>query len=137
MNIYERAIKLKLRFDNSDGISGVISTEDLQDLPLNILDIMYKQVNNNIKESEEESYLATLKDIESTASPLAQLKLDLIKHTMESKITAINLANERKANEEEAQEIMEILASKDKTALQNKSRPQLQKRLAELNTKEV
>ena len=126
MNIFEFATRTKLRFN----FKGVISTEDLWDLSVNELDTIFKSLNSEMKQSEEESLLNT-----KTKEDLAlAVKIDIVKHIVEIKLQEI----ERKRNEikksQEKQRILEVLADKQDEEIKNKSIDELKAMLEELDS---
>jgi len=128
MNIYEQAVINKVRFDVNDGANGTIATEDLRDLSLSALDKMYGAIFKQIKTFQEESFLKTKQSI----NVLAELKLELVKHTMTVKLEEKEAAKLAKENKEEAEQLMEILADKQKAAKQNLTEAQIKARLKKL-----
>ena len=61
MNIFEYAVRNKVRFP----FKGMISVEDLWDLSLTNLDSIYKTLNKQIKQNDEESLLSTKTNIDT------------------------------------------------------------------------
>ena len=87
--MFEKAVRLKLRFDSPQGL---MSAEDLWDLPLtssrpnkaNLNDIA-KEVSRELKASGEEDFVNPT----SKADETLQLKLEIVKHQGEQ-IISIN-----------------------------------------------
>lgn len=123
VNIFEVATRNKFRFP----YKGMISAEDLWDLPLTALDSIYKVLNKQVKQSQEESLLET----KSKEDEVVAIQIEIIKHivSVKQKETAERLlAKEKK---ERDQRIMEIIADKQDEALKGKSIEELQKMLDE------
>lgn len=123
-NMFEYATRNKVRFP----FKGQISVEDLWDLRTDDLDTVFKTLNRQVKQSEEESLLVT-KTAEDTA---LDVQIAIVKHIFDIKMQEANsrlLDKERKAQK---QKIMAILANKQEQELQNKSVDELQKMLEEI-----
>ena len=122
--MFELASKMKFRFP----FRGLITTEDLWDLTPAQLDIVYKTLNKDVKQSQEESLLTTngAEDVELRA------KIDIVKHIFAVKQQE---ADERKAAAENAakkQRILEVLAKKQDDSLNEMSEDELRKMLNEI-----
>lgn len=123
--MFEKATRLKLRFESR---VGNLSVEDLWDLPLTKLNDLAKSLNKQIKESKEEDFL----EEKSSEDTVTQLKFDITFHILKTKKDekeAKNLASAKKA---EREKIMEILSKKQDDALENLDEESLRKRLEEL-----
>ena len=123
-NMFEYATRNKVRFP----FKGQISVEDLWDLRTDDLDTVFKTLNRQVKQSEEESLLTT-KTAEDTA---LDVQIAIVKYIFDIKMQEANarlLDKERKAQK---QKIMAILANKQEQELQNKSVDELQKMLEEI-----
>lgn len=123
VSIFEYATRNKLRFP----FKGTISTEDLWDLSLDCLDSIYKTLNKQAKESEEDSLLS-VKEVDEKL----EVQIAIIKHIVTVK------SSEKEARKKEAeisarkQEILAIKASRSREALQNASDEELDQMLADL-----
>ena len=123
-NMFEYATRNKVRFP----FKGQISVEDLWELRTDDLDTVFKTLNRQVKQSEEESLLVT-KTAEDTA---LDVQIAIVKYIFDIKMqeaSARLLDKERKAQK---QKIMAILANKQEQELQNKSVDELQKMLEEI-----
>lgn len=128
MNIFEYAAKNKLRFTSS---VGSLTVEDLYDLPLqstkNVsLDSVAKAANNEIKSSQEESFVTTA----SPQNTVAQLKLDIVKHIIADRLEERDRARQAAENKQRREKIADIIADKQDDALKNMSLEELQAELA-------
>lgn len=123
-NIFEYATRNKVRFP----FKGIISAEDLWDLSLTNLDSIYKTLNKQMKQSEEESLLKT----KATVDEELEVQIAIVKHIVSVKLSEKESAEKALAKKEQKQKIMSILAAKENEALQNSSVEELQKMLDEL-----
>lgn len=123
INIFEVATRNKFRFP----YKGMISTEDLWDLPLTALDSIYKVLNKQAKQSQEESLLET----KSKEDEAVAIQIEIIKHIVSVKQKEAAERLMAKEKKERNQRIMEIIADKQDEALKGKSIEELQKMLDE------
>ena len=70
--IFEYATRNKVRFP----FEGMISVEDLWDLSLTNLDSIYKTLNKQVKQSEEESLLSTKASVDTEL----EVQIAIVKH---------------------------------------------------------
>lgn len=124
-NIFEYATRNKLRFP----FKGLISTEDLFDLSLANLDSIYKTLNKEAKQSEEESLLTTKTSIDTEL----EIQIAIIKHIVSVKLKEQEAREKEAEKKAQKQKIMSIIATKEDEALQNSSVDDLKKMLDELN----
>lgn len=124
-NIFEYATRNKVRFS----FRGLISVEDLWDLSLTNLDSIYKELNKQSKQSEEESLL----NIKTQEDELLNVQIEIVKHIVSVKLAEKEAREKASAKKEQKQKIMSIMAAKQDEALQNSSIDELQKMLDELD----
>ena len=124
-NIFEYATRNKVRFP----FKGMISVEDMWDLSLANLDSIYKMLNKQIKQSEEESLLATKTSVDTEL----EVQIAIVKHIVSVKLEEQNAREQAAAKKAQKQKIMAIIASKEDEALHNSSVDDLKKMLDELN----
>ena len=122
--MFEYATRNKVRFP----FKGLISAEDLWDLSLTNLDSIYKTLNKQVKQSEEESLLNT----KTTVDKELDVQIAIVKHIVAVKLTEQEAREKASAKKAQKQKIMAIIASKQDEALQNSSVEDLQKMLDEL-----
>ena len=123
MDILEKAIRLKLRFN----FKGMLTVEDLWDLRLNELDTIYKELNQQKKLQESESLLTN-----NLINDIVNLQIEIIKYVVEQK-QAEQLAKQTEIEkQQQKQKILEILSRKQDDDLQNKSTEDLLKMLENL-----
>lgn len=124
-NIFEFAARNKLRFP----YKGLITVEDLFDLSLINLDSIYKELNKQSKQSEEESLL----NIKTQEDELLNVQIEIVKHIVSVKLAEKEAREKASAKKAQKQKIMSIIAAKQDEALQNSSIDELQKMLDELD----
>lgn len=124
-NIFEYASRNKVRFP----FKGMISVEDLWELSLTNLDSIYKTLNKQVKQSEEESLLST----KSSINTVLDVQIAIVKHIVSVKLAEKEAAEKASAKKAQKQKIMSIIAAKQDEALQNSSIDDLKKMLDELD----
>ena len=124
-NIFEYAVRNKVRFP----FKGMISVEDLWDLPLTNLDSIYKTLNKEVKQSEEESLLTTKTSVDTEL----EIQIAIVKYIVSVKLEEQEVREKAAAKKAQKQKIMSIIATKEDEALQNTSVEDLKKMLDELN----
>ena len=124
-NIFEYAVRNKVRFP----FKGMISVEDLWDLSLTNLDSIYKTLNKQVKQSEEESLLSTKDSVDVEL----EVQIAIVKHIVSVKLAEKEAREKALENKEKKQKIMAILSARDDKALENASDEDLKKMLEDLN----
>lgn len=124
-NIFEYAVRNKIRFP----FKGIISVEDLWDLSVTNLDSIYKTLNNQVKQSEEESLLTTKTSVDTEL----EVQIAIVKHIVSVKLEEREAREKAAAKKAQKQKIMSIIATKEDEALQNSSVDDLRKMLDELD----
>lgn len=125
-NIFEYATKVKLRFP----FKGQLSVEDLWDLSVNNLDTIFKSLNAEVKQVQEESLL----NIKTKENKELEVKIEIVKHIVEFKLKEATDKLKVKEKKEQKQKIMEILATKQNESLQNKTEDELRAMLENLDS---
>ena len=124
LNIFEQALRTKLRFSTP---RGLVTTEDLWDLPLSSaagkpnLDDVARDLYKMLKDEEEVSFVQTATE----KNPSAKLGFEVVKHVISVKLAereANRLAADKAAQK---QKIMAIIAQKQDEALTGKSLEEL------------
>lgn len=125
MNLFELATKEKYRFPSA---KGLLTTEQLWDLPLlsknACLNSIALTLHQELKETPTISFVSQTSGNVNTS---LTNKLDIVKHIIairEEQNAAAKLVSENKAKKAR---ILEILASKQDQALENKSEEELLK----------
>ena len=124
-NIFEYAVRNKVRFP----FKGMISAEDLWDLSLASLDSIYKALNKQVKQSEEESLLAAKTSVDTEL----EVQIAIVKHIVSVKLEEQEAREKAAAKKAQKQKIMAIIATKEDEALKNSSVDDLRKMLEELD----
>lgn len=124
MDMFAMATKMKYRFP----FRGMISVEDLWDLPLSQLDIVFKNLNKDVKQSQEDSLMST-PNAEDTE---LMTKIEIVKFVFDAKRAESEARKAAAENAAKRQRILEVLAQKQDTALQNMSEEELLKALEEI-----
>lgn len=129
--MFEKASRLKLRFETS---KGNVSVEDLWDLPLqstrgaaNLDDIargLYKQ----LKSGDDVSFVVQERKSDETV----QMKFDIVKHVIDVRIKENTAAATARANAEKKQKILSIMADREQDTLKNMPMEELRKLLDEM-----
>lgn len=122
--MFEVAIRNKYRFN----FRGLLSIEDLYDLSVEDLDTIFKSLNSQIKQVKEESLLGT----KSKQDKELELKIEIVKYIVQTKLNEAEFKMKAKENSLQKQRILEIMAIKQDSALENKSLEELEVMLNEL-----
>ena len=123
-NLFEKASRLKLRFKTS---RGVVMVEDLWNFTLQDLDVLARELNRAIQDTEV-SFIKTAKSGDS----MAKTSFEIVKHIIGVKLEE---AEARKIAAEKAarrKAILEALADRDDAELKSKSKEDLLKELEAL-----
>ena len=107
---------------------GMIDVIDLWDLSLTNLDSVFKTLNAEAKNSEEESLLNT----KSREDEEISNKIEIVKYIVGVKLDEKKKREDAKRNAEMRQRLLEIKAKRQDAALENMSDEDLDKALAEL-----
>lgn len=126
--LFEMASQFKFRYP----FKGLISTEDLWDLSKAELDTVYKNLNKELQTAQEDGLLQTKSAAEGVKANDLRNKLEIVKHVFESKQAGEELARHAAENAMKRKRILEVLAQKQDTALQNMSEEELTAMLNEL-----
>ena len=122
--MFEIATRTKMRFP----FRGMVSVEDLWDLSVIDLDSVFKTLNAQVKQTQEESLLATKTKEDETLS----IQIEIVKHIVKTKLDEAETAKQRKEIKERKQKLMEMIAEKKDEALRNASVDELQAMLDNL-----
>jgi hypothetical protein len=122
--MFEKASRLKLRFP----YKGAISTEDLWDLPVEVLDHIYREMNRELKGLQEDSLLAK----KSRDGENLELRVSIVKHIAGVKLAETEEKEKAIMRREKVRRLDEIIARKQDAVLENKSIEELQKLREEL-----
>lgn len=123
-NMFEVATRTKMRFP----FKGMISVEDLWDLSVQNLDKVFKTLNSQRKEAQEESLL----NVRSSEDEVLDTQIEIVKYIVNVKLEEQAARVKAAENKEKKQKIMALMAKKDDEEMENMSREELQKLLDEL-----
>lgn len=124
-NMFEVATRTKMRFP----FKGLISIEDLWDLSVQNLDKVFKTLNSQRKESQEESLL----NAKSSDDEVLDIQIEIVKYIVSVKLEEQSARAKAAENKEKKQKIMAIMAKKDDEEMESMSKKELQKLLDELD----
>ena len=124
-NMFEVATRTKMRFP----FKGMISVEDLWDLSVQNLDKVFKTLNSQRKEAQEESLL----NVKSSEDEVLDTQIGIVKYIVGVKLEEQAARAKASENKEKKQKIMALMEKKDDEEMENMSREELQKLLEELD----
>jgi hypothetical protein len=133
MSIFTQATRQKLRFATP---KGLVSTEDLWDLPLTAednkpnLDTIARGLYLQIKSEAQLSFVTPT--TASAEKDLVQLKFDVVKSIIDTKLAENAARAKAKASREKRQRLLAIIESKESEALGSKSIDELRQMLDEV-----
>jgi len=128
MDIFERAAKEKIRFS----FRGLIATEDLWDLSMGDLDVLFKEINIILKEQSGEGLIKDTAQNTFSETLQLQLQIDLVRHVFEAKQKMANEAKAKILRMEKKKRIMEIITDKQDETLASKSVAELKEMLDDM-----
>jgi uncharacterized small protein (DUF1192 family) len=131
-DIFEYATRNKIRFESA---RGSLSVEQLWDAPLRSnddfnLNAIARSANKVLKDATEESFVSA--GVRTAAHVRLERTLDVVKRVIEVKLGDEADAKRRAENKKEREELLAILADKEKGKLSELSVKELQKRIAAL-----
>lgn len=117
--MFEKASRLKLRFNTTKGSIGI---EDLWDLPLTSrskvnLDDIAKGLSRELKQCEEESFVVQ----QSSANEILCLKFDLVKHIIGVRLEEAKAKESQAVNQAKKDKLSRLIEQKGDEALAGKS----------------
>lgn len=122
MELFKLAAKEKYRFP----FRGNISVEDLFDLTTSQLDVVYKELKSQVKESSD----SLLKEV-STEDKELKNKIKIVKTIFEDKMTEATQKEQALAEKQRKERIKELIAQKKDKDLADKSIEELEAMLGE------
>lgn len=123
--MFEKALRMKLRFYTD---RGVLSVEDLYDLSLQDLNKIAKSLNKELKEADEEDFL----EEKSESDVKIELAFNLVIYVLNEKKAEMEIRKNAKAIKEQKDKILNIIAEKQDEATRSMSIEDLQKELDKL-----
>ena len=133
---FEQGTRLKLRFKS---VGGLITIEDLWDLPLNSknkmnLDDIAKDLHKQLKSFNEISFLKVDKNDKKIELEL-QLKFDIVRHIINVKINEIKEKEQGEIIRTKKEELEALIKEKENDEKRNKSIEELKNMLKEYMNK--
>jgi hypothetical protein len=130
-NIYKEASRLNLRFLSN---KGWLSVEQLWEVPLIngggfCLDAIAREVHFKLKKVTEGSFVEEIVIPEQRED---ELRLEILKDIIATKLEERKAKQDEKAKAQEKQRLLEILAKKKDSALEELSVEEIQKRIEAL-----
>lgn len=125
MNNFEKATRLRLRFETS---RGNLNVEDLWRLPLAELDKLAIALNKQLKESSEESFIKA----KSKDNKLLELRFDIVKHIIETLLSEDEEKKKAADKRAKREQLLELIAKKKSQELEGKSLEELEAELTKL-----
>lgn len=124
-SMFEAAVRNKVRFDSP---KGLLTVEDLYDLPLTSakganLDDIALALDSKLSTTKIASFVAPVK----RAADDTQLKFEIVKHVIATKIAERDAAAERVQRAEKKQAILAAIAQKETEQLTSSSIEDLRK----------
>ena len=117
MDIFATATRNKYRFPHR----GMLTVEDLWDLPMSQLDQVFKALNKDIKQAQEESLMTTPNDEDVELFN----KIEIVKFIFDAKRAESEARQAAAKSAEKRQRILEVLAKKQDKALEDMSEDEL------------
>ncbi len=130
MTLFEKATKAKFRFDT---VKGLVSTEDLWDIPLSSrngfdLDAIAIQLDKKITEAPKTSFVKTV----TTANQELLDKLEVVKHIIDYKLKDAEAKELSMARQSKKAFLQDVIAKKQVEAYDGKTLEELQAELESL-----
>lgn len=125
MNNFEKATRLRLRFETS---RGNLNVEDLWKLPLAELDKLAISLNKQLKEASEESFIKA----KSKNNVLLELRFDIVKHIIETLLSEDEERKKAADKKAKREQLLELIARKKNQELEGKSVEELEAELSKL-----
>lgn len=119
------ATQQKFRFP----FKGVITVEDLWDLNVRDLDSIFKALNSQKKQNDEESLLST----KSKEDSILEAKIEIVKYIVTTKLAEAEQNRIRAEQQKKKNRIAEILADKQDEELRGKSIEELRQMFDSMN----
>ena len=129
--MFEKASRLKLRFDTN---KGMLSVEDLWDLPLLSatnkvnLDDIARSLHRQLKNDDDVSFV----NLDRKSDKVVQLKFDVVKYIIEVRLAEADAAKVARENREKKDRLLQLIAERQDDDLKNMPLDDLKKMVAEL-----
>ena len=129
--MFEKASRLKLRFDTP---KGSINIEDLWDLPLVSgtgklnLDDIARGLHRQLKNDDDVSFV----NLDRKSDKIVQLKFDVVKYIIEVRLAEADAAKIARENREKKDRLLQLIAERQDDDLKNMPLDDLKRMVAEL-----
>jgi hypothetical protein len=123
--MFELAVRTKMRFP----FKGLVSVEDLWDLSVENLDLVFKTLNSQVKQVKEESLL----NKKTQEDKMLDMQIEIVKYIVKTKLDEESARLQEREQREKKQKIMSVLANKQEQDLLNKSVDELKEMLDSLS----
>ena len=129
--MFEKASRLKLRFDTN---KGMLSVEDLWDLPLMSatnkvnLDDIARSLHRQLKNDDDVSFV----NLDRKSDKIVQLKFDVVKYIIEVRLAEADAAKITRENREKKDRLLQLIAERQDDDLKNMPLDELKRMVAEL-----
>lgn len=129
--MFEKASRLKLRFDTN---KGMLSVEDLWDLPLMSatnkvnLDDIARSLHRQLKNDDDVSFV----NLDRKSDKIVQLKFDVVKYIIEVRLAEADAAKITRENREKKDRLLQLIAERQDDDLKNMPLDDLKRMVAEL-----
>lgn len=117
MNLFEKATRAKLRFIHK----GTLSVEDLWDLELKDLDVIYKSLSKQLKEEDGDSLMST-----SSANQKLNLQIEVVKYIFTTRQNEINAKEQAIVEKQKREKIQSLIDEKKDSELAGKTIEELE-----------
>ena len=130
--MFESATRFKVRFETT---KGMITVEDLWDIPLTSrttgfsLDDVAKNLNKQVKESGEESFVVK----KSTNNETLELKFEIVKYIIKKRLEEKETLNKELIKATEKEKLLKLLSEKKDENLKSKTVEEIEQMLKELS----
>lgn len=132
MENFEKATKLRLRWETSQ---GQLSVEDLWDLKLDPLDVIAKSVYKKLQNEGEESFIPSKRT--NKPQTYNDLRLDILKYIIDVKVEEEKAKALRAERKIELARLKEVAANKADEQLSKLDLEDLRKKISALETELV
>lgn len=123
-NLFVMATQHKFRFP----FKGLVSVEDLWDMNVRDLDAVFKALNAQAKQADEESLLTT----KTKEDSILEAKIEIVKYIVSEKLAETETKRIRAEQKEKKNRIAEILADKQDEELRGKTVEELTEMLKKM-----
>jgi len=111
--MFEKAVRSHLRFN----YRGQCSVEDLWDLSVEELNLIFKNLNMELKITKEESLL----EVKTLGNEILELKVNIVKHIVKVMLEERQVRENGVLRSEKKQKLLGLIAEKQDEALKGKS----------------